>query len=68
MMAKNYLSQPTFVSLKNLPSKPNMRTLLETVSAASEFSQTRFRQGEKGALAKVNKVGPICCSSCSILI
>lgn len=56
MMARSYLSQATFVSIKNLPAKPSMRTLLETISGASEFSSTRFRQGDKGALGKVNKV------------
>lgn len=57
MMARSYLSQATFVAIKNLPAKPNMRTLLETIAGASEFSGTRFRQGDKGALGKVNKVG-----------
>lgn len=56
MMAKNYLSQPTFVSIKDLPPKPSMRTLLETIASAAEFAQIRFRQGEKGVLGKVNKV------------
>lgn len=59
MMSRNYLSQTTFVSIKNLPPKPTMRVLLETISAATEFQQTRFRQGEKGPLTKVNKVSQI---------
>lgn len=50
------MSQHTFVALKNLPSKASMRTLLETLSAANELSNIRFRQGEKGILTKYNKV------------
>lgn len=56
MMAKFYLSQQTLVSVMALPPKANMRSLLETVSAAGEFSSFRFRQGEKALLTKVNKV------------
>lgn len=46
-MSKFYLSHRTFLTLKDLPLKSNMRTLLETLAASTEFSSYRFRQGEK---------------------
>ncbi|GAA6001199.1 hypothetical protein JCM10207_007458 [Rhodosporidiobolus poonsookiae] len=55
IMAKLYLSHTTFLKFKDLPLKSNMRTLLETLSSAHEFSSFRFRQGEKSVLAKYNK-------------
>lgn len=47
IMSKFYLSHRTFLALKDLPLKSNMRTLLETLAASTEFSSYRFRQGEK---------------------
>ncbi|GAA5835706.1 hypothetical protein JCM9279_004624 [Rhodotorula babjevae] len=55
IMSKFYLSHQTFLSLKDMPLKSNMRTLLETLSASTEFSSYRFRQGEKSVLQKYNK-------------
>lgn len=46
-MSKFYISHKTFLALKDLPLKSNMRTLLDTLSASTEFSSYRFRQGEK---------------------
>lgn len=48
MMSRYYLAHSTFISLNALPSKANMRTLLETLSACFEFQNIRFRNGEKG--------------------
>lgn len=47
MMSKFCVSHKTFLSLKDLPLKSNMRALLQTIANATEFSQYRFRQGEK---------------------
>ncbi|GAA5906230.1 hypothetical protein JCM8208_000668 [Rhodotorula glutinis] len=55
IMSKFYLSHRTFLTLKDLPLKSNMRTLLETLAASTEFSSYRFRQGEKSVLQKYNK-------------
>ncbi|KAK4058700.1 ATP-dependent DNA helicase MER3 [Microbotryomycetes sp. JL221] len=55
MMARSFLSKSTFVSIKELPQKSGMRTLLETIAGAAEFREIRFRQGEKPLLSKVNK-------------
>ncbi|TNY19881.1 P-loop containing nucleoside triphosphate hydrolase protein [Rhodotorula diobovata] len=51
IMSKFYISHKTFLALKDLPLKSNMRTLLETLSASTEFSSYRFRQGEKSTQA-----------------
>ncbi|GAA5989083.1 hypothetical protein JCM10908_001151 [Rhodotorula pacifica] len=47
IMSKFYISHETFVAIKTLPLKSGMRTLLETIAAATEMSSYRFRQGEK---------------------
>ena len=46
-MSRFYISHPTFVALKSMSSGVNMRTLLETLAKADEFSSFRIRQGEK---------------------
>ncbi|SCV68997.1 BQ2448_2017 [Microbotryum intermedium] len=57
MMSKFFLCQITFVALKNLPFKSSMRTLLEAMSKAAEFSSLRIRAGgEKTTLMKANKM------------
>ncbi|SGZ22278.1 BQ5605_C022g09467 [Microbotryum silenes-dioicae] len=57
MMSKFFLCQATFVALKNLPLKSSMRTLLEAMSKAGEFSSLRIRAGgEKAMLMKANKL------------
>ncbi|GAA5900381.1 DNA helicase [Sporobolomyces salmoneus] len=56
IMSRFYISHPTFVALKSMPHGANMRSLLETISKAEEFSSFRLRQGEKSVLAKVNKM------------
>ncbi|GAA5999340.1 DNA helicase [Rhodotorula paludigena] len=55
MMSKFCVSHKTFLSLKDLPLKSNMRALLQTIANATEFSQYRFRQGEKSVFQKYNK-------------
>jgi hypothetical protein len=55
-MSKFYISHSSFNAIKTLPKKANMRKLLETLSASSELSSFRWRQGEKTVLAKYNKV------------
>ncbi|GAA5826052.1 hypothetical protein JCM5353_004194 [Sporobolomyces roseus] len=55
VMSRFYISHPTFVALKSMSNGVNMRTLLETLAKAEEFSSFRIRQGEKSVLAKVNK-------------
>ncbi|GAA6006352.1 hypothetical protein JCM11491_004924 [Sporobolomyces phaffii] len=55
IMARFYISHPTFVALKSTTEGANMRRLLETLSRAEEFSSFRLRLGEKSILAKVNK-------------
>ncbi|KWU46356.1 P-loop containing nucleoside triphosphate hydrolase protein, partial [Rhodotorula sp. JG-1b] len=47
IMSRFYISHETFLAIKTLPLKSGMRTLLETISNASEMSSYRFRQGEK---------------------
>lgn len=59
MMARCYLTKNTFVSLKEVPEKSNMRALLETICAASEFKEMRFRAGEKPIFNKINTVSPV---------
>ncbi|KAI5479633.1 hypothetical protein MNV49_003143 [Pseudohyphozyma bogoriensis] len=55
VMSRYYLQVSTFLLLKNLAPKANMRTLLETLSSCTEFSSIRFRQGEKSVYTKRNK-------------
>ncbi|BGP30278.1 ATP-dependent DNA helicase MER3 [Rhodotorula toruloides] len=55
IMAKFYISHKTFLAIKELPVGASMRTLLETLCASAELGSFRFRQGEKGVLAKYNK-------------
>lgn len=55
-MSKFYISHTSFNAIKSLPKKSSMRKLLETLSASTELSSFRWRQGEKTVLAKYNKV------------
>ncbi|GAA5919330.1 hypothetical protein JCM6882_002778, partial [Rhodosporidiobolus microsporus] len=55
IMSRFYIAHDTFQSIKKLPLKSNMRTLLQTLAASSEFSSFRFRPGEKPVLTKYNK-------------
>ncbi|GAA5978347.1 hypothetical protein JCM5350_001135 [Sporobolomyces pararoseus] len=56
IMSRYYISHSTFVTLKSMPHGANMRSLLESVAKAEEFSSFRLRVGEKSVLAKVNKM------------
>ncbi|GAA5941043.1 DNA helicase [Sporobolomyces koalae] len=58
IMSRFYISHPTFVALKAMPPGATMRTFLESLANAQEFSSFRLRQGEKAAsvLAKANKM------------
>ncbi|GAA6048956.1 hypothetical protein JCM3770_007137 [Rhodotorula araucariae] len=55
IMSRFYISHKTFLAIKNLPPRSNMRAILETLAASTEFSSYRFRQGEKSVLQKYNK-------------
>jgi len=57
IMSKFYLSHHTFLALKDMPLKSNMRTLLETLSASTEFGSYRFRQGEKSVRPRPDALG-----------
>ncbi|GAA6062252.1 hypothetical protein JCM10212_001766 [Sporobolomyces blumeae] len=56
IMSRFYISHSTFVALKSMTNGGTMRTLLETLCKAEDFASFRFRQGEKGVLARFNKV------------
>jgi Sec63 Brl domain len=54
IMASHCLSFNTMTNFIKLKEKPNMRSLLETLCSAEEFSATRFHQ-DKGNLNALNK-------------
>ncbi|GAA5969973.1 hypothetical protein JCM11641_000215 [Rhodosporidiobolus odoratus] len=56
IMSKFYISHKTFLSLKNLPKKSSMRTLLETLVKADEFAGFRWRAGEKTVMIIIQLV------------
>jgi len=59
-MSKYYISHPTFVVLKSMPHGANMRSLLETISKAEEFSSFRIRAGEKSvSLARLFRIAAL---------
>lgn len=60
IMSRFYISHETFLAIKTLPLKSGMRTLLETISNASELSSYRFRQGEKSVRSDLPAVCDLC--------
>lgn len=62
IMSRFYISHETFLAIKTLPLKSGMRTLLETISNASEMSSYRFRQGEKSVRSDLRVVAISACS------
>ena len=62
IMSRFYISHETFLAIKTLPLKSGMRTLLETISNASEMSSYRFRQGEKSVRSDLEWFAISACS------